>query len=167
MGTVRLPDRFEALQTFFETNTQRIDDLKRQAAIGFPESLGSYLGRWIQGVKPTVAAATWRPRRLELYLDGISRANSTAANTNTSDAFGIFRWGWGFSTNRTSMATSPLSPVSPHPGPPPRGRGRLHPRLGLRHPGRRSPLPHGRGLAADYGGEINAPGRSPLPQTTL
>ena len=29
--------------------------------------------------------ATRRPRRLELYLDGISRANSTAANTNTSD----------------------------------------------------------------------------------
>ena len=27
--------------------------------------------------------ATWRPRRLELYVDGISRANSTAANTNT------------------------------------------------------------------------------------
>jgi hypothetical protein len=42
--------------------------------------------------------ATWRPRRLELYLDGISRANSTAANTNTSDAFGIYRW--GFSTNQ-------------------------------------------------------------------
>ena len=44
--------------------------------------------------------ATWRPRRLELYLDGISRANSTAANTNTSDAFGIYRRGWGFSTNQ-------------------------------------------------------------------
>ena len=44
--------------------------------------------------------ATWRRRRLELYLDGISRANSTAANTNTSDAFGIYRWGWGFSTNQ-------------------------------------------------------------------
>jgi hypothetical protein len=43
---------------------------------------------------------TWRPGRLELYLDGISRANSTAANTNTSDAFGIYRWGWGFSTNQ-------------------------------------------------------------------
>ena len=44
--------------------------------------------------------ATWRPRRLELYVDGISRANSTAANTNTSDAFGIYRWGWGFSTSQ-------------------------------------------------------------------
>ena len=31
---------------------------------------------------------------------GFSRANSTAANTNTSDAFGIYRWGWGFSTNQ-------------------------------------------------------------------
>ena len=52
--------------------------------------------------------ATWRPRRLELYLDGISRASSTAANTNTSDAFGIYRWGWGWSPpTRTSTATSP------------------------------------------------------------
>ena len=39
--------------------------------------------------------ATWRPRRLELYLDGILWANSTAANTNTSDAFGIYRWWLG------------------------------------------------------------------------
>ena len=32
---------------------------------------------------------------------GFSRAsNSSAANTNTSDAFGIYRWGWGFSTNQ-------------------------------------------------------------------
>jgi hypothetical protein len=44
--------------------------------------------------------ATWRPRRLKLYVDGIPRANSTAANTNTSDAFGIYRWGWGISTNQ-------------------------------------------------------------------
>ena len=43
---------------------------------------------------------TWRKNRLELYVDGISRANSTAANTDTSDAFGIYRWGWGFSTNQ-------------------------------------------------------------------
>ena len=42
---------------------------------------------------------TWRKNRLELYLDGISRANSTAANTNTSASFGIYRWGWGFSTS--------------------------------------------------------------------
>ena len=43
---------------------------------------------------------TWRKNRLELYVDGISRASSTAANTATSDAFGIYRWGWGFSTNQ-------------------------------------------------------------------
>jgi hypothetical protein len=32
--------------------------------------------------------ATWRKNRLELYVDGISRASSTAANTATSDASG-------------------------------------------------------------------------------
>ena len=42
--------------------------------------------------------ATWRKNRLELYVDGISRASSTAANTATSDAFGIYRW--GFSSNQ-------------------------------------------------------------------
>ena len=42
----------------------------------------------------------WRKNRLELYVDDISRASSTAANTATSDAFGIYRWGWGFSTNQ-------------------------------------------------------------------
>jgi hypothetical protein len=43
---------------------------------------------------------TWRPGRLELYVDGWSRASSTAAATNTSALFGIYRWGWGFSTNQ-------------------------------------------------------------------
>jgi hypothetical protein len=43
-------------------------------------------------------AATWRPGRLELYVDGWSRGASTAAATNTSALFGIYRWGWGFST---------------------------------------------------------------------
>jgi hypothetical protein len=43
---------------------------------------------------------TWRPGRLELYVDGFSRANSTAAQTNTSALFGIYHWGWGFSTNQ-------------------------------------------------------------------
>ena len=41
---------------------------------------------------------TWRPGRLELYVDGFQRASSTAAATNTSALFGIYRWGWGFST---------------------------------------------------------------------
>jgi hypothetical protein len=43
---------------------------------------------------------TWRPGRLELYVDGWSRASSTAAGTNTSATFGIYRWGWGFSTSQ-------------------------------------------------------------------
>jgi hypothetical protein len=44
--------------------------------------------------------ATWRPGRLELYVDGFSRASSTATATNTSALFGIYRWGWGFSTSQ-------------------------------------------------------------------
>jgi Concanavalin A-like lectin/glucanases superfamily len=43
---------------------------------------------------------TWRPGRLELYVDGWSSASSTAAATNTSALFGIYRWGWGFSTSQ-------------------------------------------------------------------
>jgi hypothetical protein len=43
-------------------------------------------------------AATWRPGRLELYVDGFSRASSTATATNTSALFGIDRW--GFSTSQ-------------------------------------------------------------------
>jgi hypothetical protein len=35
--------------------------------------------------------------RLELYVDGYSRASSTAAATNTS---ALYRWGWGFSTSQ-------------------------------------------------------------------
>jgi hypothetical protein len=33
-------------------------------------------------------------------VDGFSRASSTAAATNTSALFGIYRWGWGFSTSQ-------------------------------------------------------------------
>ena len=33
-------------------------------------------------------------------MDGWSRASSTAAATSTSALFGIYRWGWGFSTNQ-------------------------------------------------------------------
>ncbi|HET8789770.1 MAG TPA: hypothetical protein VFM75_01035, partial [Modicisalibacter sp.] len=36
----------------------------------------------------------------ELYVDGFSRASSTAAATSTSALFGIYRWGWGFSTSQ-------------------------------------------------------------------
>jgi Concanavalin A-like lectin/glucanases superfamily len=41
---------------------------------------------------------TSRPRLLSLYLDGILRASSSAAATNTGIAWSIYRWGWGFST---------------------------------------------------------------------
>jgi hypothetical protein len=44
--------------------------------------------------------ATRRPGRLELYVDSFSRASSTAAATNTSALFGIYRFGWGFSTSQ-------------------------------------------------------------------
>jgi hypothetical protein len=40
------------------------------------------------------------PGRLELYVDGFSRANSTATQTKTSNLFGIYRCGWSFSTNQ-------------------------------------------------------------------
>ena len=33
-------------------------------------------------------------------VDGFSRASSTAAATSTSALFGIYRWGWGFSTSQ-------------------------------------------------------------------
>jgi hypothetical protein len=36
---------------------------------------------------------TWRPGRLVLYVDGFSRASSTAVATSTSALFGIYRWG--------------------------------------------------------------------------
>ena len=41
---------------------------------------------------------TWRPRLLSLYLDGILRASSSAAATNTGIAWSIYRW--GFSTSQ-------------------------------------------------------------------
>jgi hypothetical protein len=43
---------------------------------------------------------TCRPGRLDLYVDGFSRASGTAAATSTSALFGIYRWGWGFSTSQ-------------------------------------------------------------------
>jgi hypothetical protein len=43
---------------------------------------------------------TWRPHFFGLYLDGHLVASSTAANTATSTAWSIFRFGWGFSTNQ-------------------------------------------------------------------
>jgi hypothetical protein len=43
---------------------------------------------------------TWRPHFFGLYLDGNLVASSTAANTATSIAWSIFRFGWGFSTSQ-------------------------------------------------------------------
>ena len=40
------------------------------------------------------------PQFFGLYLDGNLVASSTAANTVTSTAWSIFRFGWGFSTNQ-------------------------------------------------------------------
>jgi hypothetical protein len=37
---------------------------------------------------------------LELYVDGWSRASSTAAATDTSALFGIYRWSWNSSTSQ-------------------------------------------------------------------
>jgi hypothetical protein len=37
---------------------------------------------------------------LELYVDGWSRGSSAVAATSTSALFGIYRWGWGFSTSQ-------------------------------------------------------------------
>jgi len=51
---------------------------------------------------------TWRPGRLELCVDGFSRGSSTAAATNTSALFGIYRWGWGFSTSQDFNGDSTL-----------------------------------------------------------
>ena len=62
---------------------------------------------------------TWRPARLELYVDGWSRASSTAAATDTSALFGIYRWAGASQPRRTSTATSRSSRASPHPGTPP------------------------------------------------
>jgi hypothetical protein len=43
---------------------------------------------------------TWRPHLFGLYLDGNLVASNMAANTATSTAWSIFRFGWGFSTNQ-------------------------------------------------------------------
>ena len=51
--------------------------------------------------------ATWRPRRLELYLDGISRASSTAANTPPAMRSASTAGAGASPATRTSMATSP------------------------------------------------------------
>jgi integrase len=39
---------------------RKLDGLKREAAVGFPETLGSYLARWVIAVAPTLRPATIR-----------------------------------------------------------------------------------------------------------
>jgi hypothetical protein len=43
---------------------------------------------------------TWCPHYFGHYLHGSPVASSTAANTATSIAWSIFRFGWGFSTSQ-------------------------------------------------------------------
>ena len=106
---------------------------------------------------------TWRPGRLELYVDGFSRASSTAAATSTSALFGIYRWGWGFSTSQDfngdiapdRVLRRVLDPGHDPPVerrsvrlPAPMGRGaRAHGECATRHAPldrhRRGHLPHG------------------------
>jgi hypothetical protein len=76
-------------------------DLERGAAAGTKEAgrgLKTELRRQVgcAGLGQRLAHA-WREK---LYLDGNLVASSTAANTATSIAWSIFRFGWGFSTSQ-------------------------------------------------------------------
>jgi Concanavalin A-like lectin/glucanases superfamily len=100
---------------------------------------------------------TWRPGRLELYVDGWSRASSTAAATNTSALFGIYRRGWGFLTSQDFNGRHRSSRASARPGPPPwsgagtpiRSASCVHGTSCLRSWGARHPPRHPR-PARDY-----------------
>jgi hypothetical protein len=52
-------------------------------------------------------------------VDGWSRASSIAAATSTSALFGIYRWGWGFSTSQDFNGDIALFACFASPGPPP------------------------------------------------
>jgi hypothetical protein len=65
------------------------------------EALRARDGSNAEAVNELIAqSAAVRDAQLELYVDGFSRASSTTAATNTSALFGIYRWGWGFSTSQ-------------------------------------------------------------------
>jgi Concanavalin A-like lectin/glucanases superfamily len=96
---------------------------------------------------------TWRPGRLELYVDGWSRASSTTAATSTSATFGIYRWGWGFSTSQDFNGDSRSSRASPHPG-------RL-PWCGAGTPIRSASCAHGTRCLRSWG--VRHPPRPPRP----
>jgi hypothetical protein len=74
-------------------------NLRHQASGGGTVSITSSVAI-VNDTTWSTIVGTWRPGRLELYVDGWSRASSTAAATNTSALFGIYRWGWGFSTSQ-------------------------------------------------------------------
>ena len=74
-------------------------NLRHQASSGATVSITSSVAI-VNDTTWSTIVGTWRPGRLELYVDGFSRATSTAATTNTSALFGIYRWGWGFSTSQ-------------------------------------------------------------------
>jgi hypothetical protein len=71
-------------------------NLRHQASGGGTVSITSSVAI-VNDTAWSTIVGTWRPGRLELYGDGLSRASSTAA-TGTSALFGISLWGRGFST---------------------------------------------------------------------
>jgi len=72
-------------------------NLRHQASGGGTVTITSSVAM-VNDTTWSTIVGTWRPGRLELYVDGFSRASSTAAATSTSALFGLYRWGWGFST---------------------------------------------------------------------
>ena len=74
-------------------------NLRHQASSGGTVTITSSVAI-VNDTTWSTIVGTWRPGRLELYVDGFSRASSTAAATSTSALFGIYRWGWGFSTSQ-------------------------------------------------------------------
>ena len=63
-------------------------NLRHQASGGGAVSIASSVAI-VNDTTWSTIVGTWRPGRLELYVDGWSRASSTAAATNTSALFGI------------------------------------------------------------------------------
>jgi hypothetical protein len=74
-------------------------NLRHQASAGGTVTITSSVAIVNDETWSTIVA-TWRAGRLGLYVDGFSRASSTAAATSTSALFGIYRWCWGFSTSQ-------------------------------------------------------------------
>jgi hypothetical protein len=64
-------------------------NLRHQAGGGGTVSITSSVAI-VNDTTWSTLVGTWRPGRLELYVDGFSRASSTAAATSTSALFGIY-----------------------------------------------------------------------------